>query len=226
MVLSDKKSRVVTNDLSVESTEKKESTTGSYKYSTKAERDELVIKLYKEGLSCYKIAHLLDIHRHTVTRVLKSNNIPRRKIGDYHQLRHKKIEEMYLSGKSIAEIAEKLKISTNTVEKVLEKRKIIFERNDERIIKIARYIELKKQGKTKEEIAKILGLSTKQLNRLVFNSPINITNIKNKRYSKKPLADIITEFMQGATLDQLSRRYDLKQSEIKDLLRKFGLYKL
>ena len=197
-----------------------------FNYSDKEERDALVIRLYSKGFSCYKIARLLNIHRHTVTRVLKNNNISRRKIGDYHRLRHEKIRELYLSGKSIQEIAAELKISSNTVERVLEKMKIIFEKNERRIIRIAKYIELKKDGKTKEEIAKILGMTTRQLNRLVFNSPINITNIKNKKYSKKPLSNIITDFIKGSSITDLSKRYGMNQSELKDLLRKFGLYKL
>lgn len=189
----------------------------------KETRDRTVIELYRKGLSCYKIADMLHIHRHTVTRILEKNGIGRRTIGDYHAIRHEKIIELFENGKTTKEIAKEMNITEPTVVQVLERYRIIFPKNDRRLLLVAKYLELKHQKMSKTEIAKELGVNIKQLNRLIFNSPINISNISNKKYLAKPISQIIMDYLRGAELAELCKKYEIKEEDLDDLLTRFGL---
>ncbi|MHA1684872.1 MAG: helix-turn-helix domain-containing protein [Candidatus Heimdallarchaeaceae archaeon] len=192
-------------------------------FTDKEARDKKVIELYKQGLSCYKIADKLNIHRHTVTRILAKYGINRRTIGDYHALRHEKIIALYEGGHSIEEIADTLNITPSTVIQVLERYRILFPKNDKRLLIIAKYLELKHKGMSKAEIAKEVGINIKQLNRLIFNSPINISNLNNKKYLSKPISEIIIDCLRGESIEIISKKYDIKQEDLEDLLVRFGL---
>ena len=81
-------------------------------YRPLSERDALIIEMYDEGLSTYEIAEALEINRHTISKVLKENEVETRTIADYHKLKHDDIIELFKQGKTKHEIAKDLGFST------------------------------------------------------------------------------------------------------------------
>lgn len=82
-----------------------------------------VIQLAKQGYSANKISDMLDLNSNTVLRILRKNNLVKRK-EKLKPEEIEKIKQMYLNGESIYKIAKELKRSTNLIVYHLKKMNI------------------------------------------------------------------------------------------------------
>lgn len=90
------------------------------------ERDDKACSLYKKGTKITEIANTLNINRHTVTDILKRNNVYeysniRENIAsDSKTERNNSIIYLYKKGLSMREVAKQLNVCTSTVKNVLD----------------------------------------------------------------------------------------------------------
>ena len=92
------------------------------KYNYKMEYN--ICFLYLEGFTNKEISEILNINRHTITSILKQNNIyvyPQNKKNNIYSKkeRNNQIINLYKSGKSFEQISKKMNISTSTIKNVL-----------------------------------------------------------------------------------------------------------
>ncbi|MCK4845425.1 MAG: helix-turn-helix domain-containing protein [Candidatus Heimdallarchaeota archaeon] len=190
------------------------------------DRDSTILELYSQGYSTYQIATKLTINRHTVSKVLRDNDIKTRRTKDYFKPAHDEIVNLFTrKGLSKHDIAKKMDCTYYTVRKVLEDRGVIFNKKDRETLAIAKYIQMKNQGLMNIDIANFLEMTTKQLNRLVRNSGFNIQAIRLRTKKFTNLIDIIKLRLEGFTLTEISIKFRMNIVEIKDILYHFGLSK-
>ncbi|MHA1953079.1 MAG: hypothetical protein ACW96U_03945 [Candidatus Heimdallarchaeaceae archaeon] len=193
------------------------------KHRPLSERDALIIEMYDEGLSTYEIAEILEINRHTASKVLKENEIQTRTIADYHKLKHHDIVHLFKQGKTKHEIAKELNITYYTVRKVLEDKGLVLNKKDRETLAIARYIQMKNKGYENDAIAIFLDMTEKQLNRLIRNSGVNVSSVRNKTRNIDILPDIVLQCLKGMTLSKISMKYKVDLVLVKEILYEFGL---
>lgn len=80
--------------------------------------------LYLEGFKNKEISEILNVNRHTITNVLKQNNVytyPQSKKDSIYSKdkRNKQIIDLYTSGKSCRQISKEMSISMSTIKNVL-----------------------------------------------------------------------------------------------------------
>ncbi len=187
-------------------------------------RDQRVIQLYDFGLSSYKIAEKLNINRRTVTKILKDNDIEVRTNTDYNAMKHDLVEKLFIHGKKKEEIADLLDLTPYTVRKVLEDRKLIFTVQENDIVNICRYIQMKKKGYDNDSIANFLDMTTKQLNRLIRNTGIHIPTVRRKTEKIECLTDIVIQHIKGKNAKEIALNYKLELVFVTDILTDLGLY--
>ena len=190
-----------------------------------SQRDALIIEMYEDGLSTYEIAQELELNRHTISRILKENKIETRTIADYHKFKHEDIESLFKEGRNKHEIAQELGLTYYTVRKVLEDKGLILNKKDRESVAIARYIQMKNKGYENEYIAIFLNLSEKQLNKLVRNSGVNVTSVRQKTKDIEILPEIILEKLQGMSISNISMKYEIDIVLVREILYEFGLSK-
>ena len=188
-----------------------------------SQRDALIVEMYEDGLSTYEISEQLDINRHTISRVLKENEIETRTIADYHKFKHDDIELLFKEGKSKHEIAKELGITYYTVRKVLEDKGLILNKKDRETVAIARYIQMKNKGYENEYIAIFLDLSEKQLNKLIRNSGVNVTSVRQQTRDIEILPELVLQRLQGMPIGQISMKYEVDIVLVRSILYEFGL---
>ncbi|MCG3225374.1 MAG: helix-turn-helix domain-containing protein [Candidatus Heimdallarchaeota archaeon] len=193
------------------------------KHRPLSERDALIIEMYDEGLSTYEIAEILEINRHTASKVLKENEIQTRTIADYHKLKHHDIVHLFKQGKTKHEIAKELSITYYTVRKVLEDKGLVLNKKDRETLAIARYIQMKNRGYENDAIAIFLDMTEKQLNRLIRNSGVNVSTVRHKSRNIDVLPDIVLQCLKGMTLSKISMKYKVDLVLVKEILYEFGL---
>ena len=193
------------------------------KHRPLSERDALIIEMYDEGLSTYEIAEILEINRHTVSKVLKENEIQTRTIADYHKLKHHDIVHLFKQGKTKHEIAKELSITYYTVRKVLEDKGLILNKKDRETLAIARYIQMKNRGYDTDAIAIFLDMTEKQLNRLVRNSGVNVSLVRQRSKNIDTLPDIVLQCLKGMKPKEISYKYEVDLTLVKGILYEFGL---
>lgn len=96
-----------------------------YKKNKFAERDKQVCEMYKSGLMITEVAQELKINRHTVTSILKNNNVYKGNIrasndSDSKKERNALIISLYKKGLSMRKVADEVNVSAGTVSKVLK----------------------------------------------------------------------------------------------------------
>ena len=187
------------------------------------ERDALIIAMYEDGLSTYEISEELELNRHTISKVLKENRIETRTIADYHKLKHGDIEELFNKGKTKHEIAKELGLTYYTVRKVLEDRGLILNKKDRETVAISRYIQMKNKGYDNEYIAIFLDISEKQLNKLIRNSGVNVSSVRNRTKNIEVLPEIILQKLRGLTNRQIALKYRIDLVLVREILYEFGL---
>ena len=192
--------------------------------SSLSERDRSIIQLYLQGLSSYKIADRLEINRHTVTKVLKDNNIPIRTKNQYDKNRKKRIITLFKQGKSIYEISEIVGVSHYSVRLTLEEENLTLNKYERDILNVARYIYMKNKGFDTQDIAKFLNMTEKALNKLIRNSGINISSVRRKTKNIDNLADIIEKKLKGQKNKDIAMYYNLDIVTVKEILDDFGLF--
>ena len=193
------------------------------KHRPLSERDALIIEMYDEGLSTYEIAEILEINRHTASKVLKENDIQTRTIGDYHKLKHQDIVHLFKQGKTKHEIAKELSITYYTVRKVLEDKGLVLNKKDRETLAIARYIQMKNRGYENFTIAVFLDITEKQLNRLIRNSGVNISIVRQKSKNIDTLPDIVLQCLKGMKPKDISLKYEVDITLVTGILYEFGL---
>ncbi|MHA2255946.1 MAG: hypothetical protein ACXAAM_07735, partial [Candidatus Heimdallarchaeaceae archaeon] len=169
------------------------------------------------------IAEILEINRHTASKVLKENEIQTRTIADYHKLKHHDIVHLFKQGKTKHEIAKELNITYYTVRKVLEDKGLVLNKKDRETLAIARYIQMKNKGYENDAIAIFLDMTEKQLNRLIRNSGVNVSSVRNKTRNIDILPDIVLQCLKGMTLSKISMKYKVDLVLVKEILYEFGL---
>ncbi|MHA1303370.1 MAG: hypothetical protein ACTSQE_03800 [Candidatus Heimdallarchaeaceae archaeon] len=189
-----------------------------------SKRDVMIIQLYEQGLSSYKIAAELEINRHTVTKVLRDNNVEIRSKKQYDKKRKELICSLFKQGKSIFEISNIAGVSRYTVRLTLEEEKLIFNKYERDILNIARYIQMKNKGYETESIAKFLNMTEKQLNKLLKNSGIKTSALRRKAEKIENLPDIVEHKLRGMKAKEIAMKYKLDLVKLKDILEDFGLY--
>ncbi len=194
-------------------------------YRPLSERDALIIEMYDEGLSTYEIAEALEINRHTISKVLKENEVETRTIADYHKLKHDDITELFKQGKTKHEIAKDLGFTYYTVRKVLEDKGLVLNKKDRETMSIARYVQMKNKGYDNESIASFLNISRKQLNKLIRNCGVNVTAVRNKTSEIENLSDIILSRLKGMKIANISLKYRIDLVLLRQILYDFGLSK-
>ncbi len=194
-------------------------------YRPLSERDALIIEMYDEGLSTYEIAEALEINRHTISKVLKENEVETRTIADYHKLKHDDIIELFKQGKSKHEIAKDLGLTYYTVRKVLEDKGLILNKKDRETMSIARYVQMKNKGYDNESVASFLNISRKQLNKLIRNCGVNVTAVRHKTCEIENLSDIILSRLKGMKIVNISLKYKIDLVLLRQVLYDFGLSK-
>ena len=192
--------------------------------SSLSERDRSIIQLYLQGLSSYKIADRLEINRHTVTKVLKDNNIPIRTKNQYDENRKKRIITLFKQGKSIYEISEIVGVSHYSVRLTLEEENLTLNKYERDILNVARYIYMKNKGFDTQDIAKFLNMTEKALNKLIRNSGINISSVRRKTKNIDNLADIIEKKLKGQKNKDIAMYYNLDIVTVKEILDDFGIF--
>ncbi|MFW9852040.1 MAG: helix-turn-helix domain-containing protein [Candidatus Thorarchaeota archaeon] len=192
-------------------------------YRPLSERDALIIEMYDEGLSTYEIAEALEINRHTISKVLRENEIETRTIADYHKLKHDDISELFKQGKTKHEIAKDLGLTYYTVRKVLEDKGLILNKKDRETMSIARYIQMKNKGYDNESIASFLNITRKQLNKLIRNCGVNVTAVRNKTSEIENLSDIILSRLKGMKIANIALKYKTELVLLREVLYDFGL---
>ncbi|MHA1199006.1 MAG: helix-turn-helix transcriptional regulator [Candidatus Heimdallarchaeaceae archaeon] len=190
-----------------------------------SQRDALIIEMYEDGLSTYDIATELELNRHTISRVLKENRIETRTIADYHKFKHEEMEILFKEGKTKHEIAKELGLTYYTVRKVLEDKGLILNKKDRESVAIARYIQMKNKGYENEYIAIFLDLSEKQLNKLVRNSGVNVTLVRQRTKDIEVLPEIVLQKLQGMIISDISMKYEIDIVLVREILYEFGLSK-
>ena len=188
-----------------------------------SQRDALILEMYEDGLSTYEIAQQLEINRHTISRILKENSVETRTIADYHKLKHEDIELLFKEGKNKHEIAQELELTYYTVRKVLEDKGLILNKKDRETVAIARYIQMKNKNYENEYIAIFLNLSEKQLNKLVRNSGVNVTSVRQQAKDIEVLPEIVLQKLQGMTASDISLKYEVDILLVRSILYEFGL---
>ncbi len=188
-----------------------------------SQRDALIVEMYEDGLSTYDIALQLEVNRHTISRILKENKIETRTTADYHKLKHEEIELLFKEGKTKHEIAKELGLTYYTVRKVLEDKGLILNRKDRESVAIARYIQMKNKGYENEYIAIFLDLSEKQLNKLIRNSGVNVTSVRQQSRDIEVLPEIVLQKLQGMTISDISMKYEIDIVIVRGVLYEFGL---
>ena len=188
-----------------------------------SQRDALIVEMYEDGLSTYEIAIQLDINRHTISRILKENQIETRTIADYHKIKHEDIELLFKEGKSKHEIAQELGLTYYTVRKVLEDKGLILNKKDRESVAIARYIQMKNKGYENEYIAIFLDLSEKQLNKLIRNSGVNVTSVRQQTKDIEVLPEIVLQKLQGMPISEIALKYEVDIVLVRGILYEFGL---
>ncbi|MBY9001002.1 MAG: helix-turn-helix domain-containing protein [Candidatus Heimdallarchaeota archaeon] len=188
-----------------------------------SQRDSSIVELYDEGKSTYQIAEELELNRHTVSKVLKKNQIETRTIADYHKLKHEEVVKLFNKGKGKKEIAVILELTDYTVRKVLEERGLVFKKKDRDTILIARYIQMKNKGYDNESISIFLGITQKQLNKYIRNSGVNVTAVRHKTKTIENIADLIRKRLEGTRVTDLSLEYSLDLLLLREIFYDFGL---
>ena len=188
-----------------------------------SQRDLIILDMYNNGYSTYQIADALELNRHTVSKVLKDNNISTRITADYHKFKHQEIIDLFNKGKSKKEIAVELELTDYTVRKVLEDNGLILNKKDRETVSISRYIQMKNKGYDNESIAIFLEMTTKQLNKLVRNSGVNVTAVRHRTKEIESLPDIILERLQGEAIKSISLKYEMDLIALREILYEFGL---
>ena len=196
---------------------------GFTEYRPLSERDALIIEMYDEGLSTYEIAEALEINRHTISKVLKENEVETRTIADYHKLKHDDITELFKQGKTKHEIAKDLGLTYYTVRKVLEDKGLILSKKDRETMSIARYIQMKNKGYDNESIASFLNITKKQLNKLIRNCGVNVTAVRHKTGDVENLSDIILSRLKGMKIANISLKHKIDLVLLRQILYDFGL---
>lgn len=84
-------------------------------WTTKNERDKLIIRLYQNGDGAHVVSKKLDIGKRTVFRILKANNIETDKTRTYTKLDPIEVNKLYESEMSCSDIAKKLKVSNEAI---------------------------------------------------------------------------------------------------------------
>ncbi len=186
-------------------------------------RDSSIMEMYDEGLSTYQIAEELELNRHTVSKVLKKNQIETRTIADYHKLKHEEVIELFNKGKDKKEIAGILELTDYTVRKVLEERGLLLKKRDRNTILIARYVQMKNKGYDNESISIFLGITQKQLNKHIRNSGVNVTAVRHKTKTIENIADLIRKRLEGFKVTELSLEYGLDLLLLREIFYDFGL---
>ncbi len=186
-------------------------------------RDLMILDMYIGGFSTYQIADALDLNRHTVSKVLKNNNVATRITADYHKFKHEDIIDLFNKGKSKKEIAKILDLTDYTVRKVLEDNGLILNKKDRETISIARYIQMKNKGYDNDSISIYLEMTLKQLNKLVRNSGVNVTAVRHRTKEMESLPDIILRRLKGETMKDISLKYKIDIVSLKEILYEFGL---
>lgn len=87
----------------------------------KTERDKAVIECYKQGNSMKKVGQIMSVNTTTVFNILKKYNVPTRTKGGIYPLDASKIIQMYQSGYSSTQIAEKYNVTIHSITDLLEK---------------------------------------------------------------------------------------------------------
>ena len=183
-----------------------------------SQRDALVVEMYEEGLSTYDISVQLDINRHTISRILKENSIETRTIADYHKFKHGDIVHLFKEGKSKHEIAQELGLTYYTVRKVLEDKGLVLNKKDRETVAIARYIQMKNKHYENEYIAIFLDLSEKQLNKLIRNSGVNVTSVRQQSKDIEVLPEIVLQKLQGMSIGEIALKYELYILVVRSIL--------
>ncbi|MHA1225094.1 MAG: hypothetical protein ACTSP3_17965, partial [Candidatus Heimdallarchaeaceae archaeon] len=100
---------------------------------------------------------------------------------------------------------------------------LILNKRDRQTLSIARYIQMKNKGYDNEYIAVFLGLTERQLNKLVRNSGINISSVRSKTKKLEILPDIVLSRLKGASIAKISLKYKIDIVLLKQILYEFGL---
>jgi len=188
-----------------------------------SQKEAIVIEMYEDGLSTYDIAEQLDVNRHTISRILKENEIETRTIADYHKLKHDDIVLLYKEGKNKHEIAKELGLTYYTVRKVLEDKGLALNKKDRETVAIARYIQMKNKNYENEYIAIFLDLTEKQLNRLIRNSGVNVSSVRHQTKDIEVLPEIVLQKLKGMAVSEIALKYEIDILVVRNILYEFGL---
>lgn len=140
---------------------------------------EQVIKsifLYKQGLSCLKIAEEFEVSSDTISRLLKENFVEIRSPKDYCKLtkaQEKEIVGFHLKGLKNKEIAQKIDISSSTVLNALRRNgyklatKMTYESKLFNQDKQKEIVELFYQGTSQPKLCQIFDTSEKTISNII-----------------------------------------------------------
>ncbi len=96
-------------------------------WTTKDDRDTLIVKMYKEGNGAYTISKKLNIGKRTVFRVLSSKGIQtdkNRKSSKLSEEQIKQAEKLYVSGSSSVAVAQYFGVTDGAIQHHLKKKKL------------------------------------------------------------------------------------------------------
>jgi len=196
----------------------------SRKKSKISKSDQEIISLYDDGLSYQKIAERLGLNYQTVRNILVKHNVEMRSRSYYFKKTHDKIIKLHKKGFDTKKIAKKTYFAESTVEKVLIQAGCILSKRDERILKIAKYVELSNAGFRGEKLAEELNMTQRNLNRLILNSAIRVSLVDSRGFTNQ-LSNIVHDALKGMKVHELSDKYRVDLDKLKKVLQEFGLYK-
>jgi len=107
---------------------KMESRSASYKLEHGVDRDEIITKLYGQGLAIKDISSEVGLSVRAISEIIRRLSIPKRqnrKTAEELESSKDKIQELYQNGYSVGKISETLKISYKTVYRLASRMGII-----------------------------------------------------------------------------------------------------
>ena len=84
--------------------------------------EEEIINLYKSGKSANQIGRKMNLSQSTILKVIRKSDVEMRNFSDYEYgdvETHQKMKKLYLSGKSLMEVADELNVSYTNTHRVL-----------------------------------------------------------------------------------------------------------
>jgi len=94
--------------------------------------EEEIINLYKSGKSANQIGRKMNLSQSTILKVIRKSDVEMRNFSDYEYgdvETHQKMKKLYLSGKSLMEVADELNVSYTNTHRVLTEVGIVRSEN-------------------------------------------------------------------------------------------------